>query len=68
MYRSRYPELPPGYAYVQENTRIFITFPANGCRTRLRVPNSSKHQYWHQHVNAALAAWKHAYEHKGEEK
>lgn len=59
---SRYPELPPHYAYQQEGRRIYITYPKNGCRWRLQMPNSTKYQYWHQHVNGALAAWKHAYE------
>ena len=67
---SRYPELPPGYAYVQDNRRIYITYPHHETRTRrhLYLPNTCKHQYWHQHVNAALAAWKHAYKHKGEDR
>lgn len=68
MRKDKWPELPPGYAYQPLNSRIYISYPQNGLRQRMRVPNSVCEQYWMKPESASLAAWKHAYEQLKEEK
>lgn len=60
--KDRWPELPPDYRYERQGACIFISFLRNGIRRRIGVPTLLYGRYWKKPENAALAAWKHAYE------
>lgn len=60
--KDKWPELPPGYLYERSGTCISISYKKGTYWTHLRHPGSIAVRYWKKPENAALAAWKHAYE------
>lgn len=56
------PELPPGYAYVHEGERIFISYTETNTTLTYSLRENGQRKYWMRIELAALAAWKHAYE------